>query len=220
VTASVEKAHSNVSDTDRVIAAVDADRTVVRLDSSAKYAVVARGQADAYLRLPTRPTTSSGSGITPPGGRREEAGVRVTDIAGRPLEFSHGAVWSGTAASWSRTPTHTSAHRRHRHARHPVGGSAGSSPAAAQDLARLEQPEHLRDGVGHGLGAVEAEIGRLRRLVGWVTPVKNGIRRRGPLVQLLGVARLADFQGRVHEDLEEGQRALLVDTATARPSSR
>lgn len=91
VTASVEKAHSNVSDTDRVIAAVGADPTVVRLDSSAKYAVVARGQADAYLRLPTRADYveriwDHAAGVVV----AEEAGVRVTDIAGRPLEFGHG----------------------------------------------------------------------------------------------------------------------------------
>ncbi len=91
VTASVEKAHSNVSDTDRVIAAVGADPAVVRLDSSAKYAVVARGQADAYLRLPTRADYveriwDHAAGVVV----AEEAGARVTDIAGRPLEFGHG----------------------------------------------------------------------------------------------------------------------------------
>jgi len=91
VTASVEKAHSSVSDTDRVIAAVGADPHVVRLDSSAKYAVVARGQADAYLRLPTRADYveriwDHAAGVIV----AEEAGARVTDIAGRPLEFGHG----------------------------------------------------------------------------------------------------------------------------------
>ncbi|MBN2197034.1 MAG: hypothetical protein JW751_29790 [Polyangiaceae bacterium] len=91
VTASVEKAHSSVSDTDRVISAVGADPMVVRLDSSAKYAVVARGQADAYLRLPTRADYveriwDHAAGVVV----AEEAGVRVTDILGRPLDFGHG----------------------------------------------------------------------------------------------------------------------------------
>jgi HAL2 family 3'(2'),5'-bisphosphate nucleotidase len=91
VTASVEKAHSSVSDTDRVIAAVRADPAVVRLDSSAKYAVVARGQADAYLRLPTRADYveriwDHAAGVIV----AEEAGVRVTDVTGAELDFAHG----------------------------------------------------------------------------------------------------------------------------------
>lgn len=96
VCASVEKGHSNVSDTDRVLEYIEQKHGVevgepVRLDSQAKYAVVARGQADAYLRLPTRPgyveriwDHAAGCCIAC------EAGAFVTDIFGRVLDFSHG----------------------------------------------------------------------------------------------------------------------------------
>lgn len=96
VCASVEKAHTNVSDTDRVLEYMEQKHGVevgepVRLDSQAKYAVVARGQADAYLRLPTRPgyveriwDHAAGCCIAC------ESGAFVTDIFGRNLDFSHG----------------------------------------------------------------------------------------------------------------------------------
>ena len=62
-----------------------------RMDSQAKYAVVARGEADIYLRLPTRADYrekiwdhAAGALIV------TEAGGVVTDSAGRPLEFRQG----------------------------------------------------------------------------------------------------------------------------------
>lgn len=89
--ASVEKAHSSVSDTDRVIQRTGANPLVVRLDSSAKYAVVARGQADAYLRLPTRKDYveriwdhAAGHVVA------TEAGCIVSDVLGQALDFSRG----------------------------------------------------------------------------------------------------------------------------------
>jgi len=55
------------------------------------YAVVARGQADAYLRMPTSKTYvekiwdhAAGSIIA------TEAGAIVTDITGAALDFTHG----------------------------------------------------------------------------------------------------------------------------------
>jgi len=96
VCASVEKAHSNVSDTDRVLGLIEekgwgTTGEPARLDSQCKYAVVARGQADAYLRLPTKKgyvekiwDHAAGSLIA------EEAGAVVTDIHGEPLDFSRG----------------------------------------------------------------------------------------------------------------------------------
>jgi 3'(2'), 5'-bisphosphate nucleotidase len=63
----------------------------VRIDSQCKYAVVARDQADAYLRLPTRKgyvekiwDHAAGSIIA------TEAGAIVTDVAGQPLDFTRG----------------------------------------------------------------------------------------------------------------------------------
>lgn len=91
VCASVEKAHSNVDDTDRILQHIGEQSDLVRLDSQAKYAVVARGQADAYLRLPTKKgyveriwDHAAGSMIA------AEAGAAVTDIHGHELDFSHG----------------------------------------------------------------------------------------------------------------------------------
>jgi len=95
VCASVEKAHSNVTSTDRILERLTADGIKVghpvRLDSQAKYAVVARGQADAYLRMPTRKDYveriwdhAAGSLVA------SEAGCFVTDIFGNALDFSHG----------------------------------------------------------------------------------------------------------------------------------
>jgi len=91
VCASVEKAHSSVSDMDRILEHIGEPSEPVRLDSQAKYAVVARGQADAYLRLPTRKDYveriwDHAAGALIAG----EAGAYVTDIHGRDLEFSHG----------------------------------------------------------------------------------------------------------------------------------
>ena len=61
------------------------------MDSQAKYGVVARGEAEIYLRMPTRADYrekiwdhAAGALIV------EEAGGTVTDVAGRPLEFHHG----------------------------------------------------------------------------------------------------------------------------------
>ncbi len=88
---SVEKAHSKRSDAARIVEAFGGPAQAVRLDSQCKYAVVARGQADAYLRMPTSRTYvekiwdhAAGSIIA------TEAGAVVTDITGAALDFTHG----------------------------------------------------------------------------------------------------------------------------------
>jgi 3'(2'), 5'-bisphosphate nucleotidase len=95
ICASVEKDHSSANDTDRVLELLEkrgiTSHEPVRLDSQAKYAVVARGQADGYLRLPARRAYvekiwDHAAGALIAG----EAGAQVTDIHGYPLEFSHG----------------------------------------------------------------------------------------------------------------------------------
>jgi 3'(2'), 5'-bisphosphate nucleotidase len=63
----------------------------VRLDSQAKYGVVARGGADIYLRMPTRADYQEkiwdhAGGVLVV----EEAGGRVSDINGAPLDFTLG----------------------------------------------------------------------------------------------------------------------------------
>jgi len=65
----------------------------LRMDSQAKYAVVARGEATIYLRAPSTSEPgyreniwdhAAGSIIA------EEAGGRVTDTLGQPLDFASG----------------------------------------------------------------------------------------------------------------------------------
>jgi 3'(2'), 5'-bisphosphate nucleotidase len=88
---SVEAEHTKHSDTARILETLGARSTPVRLDSQCKYAVVARGQADAYLRLPSRKgyvekiwDHAAGSLIA------AEAGAVVSDVTGAPLDFTHG----------------------------------------------------------------------------------------------------------------------------------
>jgi 3'(2'), 5'-bisphosphate nucleotidase len=68
----------------------------VRLDSQAKYAVVARGDAELYLRLPTRKDYrekiwdhAAGALVV------QEAGGTVTDVRGKPLDFTRGPELAG-----------------------------------------------------------------------------------------------------------------------------
>lgn len=88
---SVESGHSSHDDAAAVAAVLGITAESIRLDSQAKYAIVARGDAEIYMRLPTRANYvekiwdhAAGMLVV------EEAGGRVTDIEGRPLDFTHG----------------------------------------------------------------------------------------------------------------------------------
>jgi 3'(2'), 5'-bisphosphate nucleotidase len=88
---SVESGHSAHGDAAAVAARLGIAAPPVRMDSQAKYGVVARGEAEIYLRMPTRADYhekiwdhAAGALIV------QEAGGTVTDIHGRPLEFHHG----------------------------------------------------------------------------------------------------------------------------------
>ena len=88
---SVESAHSDQSASAIIMRELDPGYTLIRLDSQCKYAVVARGQADIYLRLPSRKgyieriwDHAAGALIA------QEAGCIVSDVLGRPLDFSRG----------------------------------------------------------------------------------------------------------------------------------
>lgn len=92
---SVESEHSKHDTTARIIAALGGHRETARLDSQCKYAVVARGQADAYLRLPTathyvEKIWDHAAGMLV----ATEAGMIVTDICAAPLDFSCGSQLS------------------------------------------------------------------------------------------------------------------------------
>jgi 3'(2'), 5'-bisphosphate nucleotidase len=88
---SVESAHSAHGASADVRKRLGITTDAVRLDSQAKYGVVARGEAEIYLRLPTRQDYrekiwdhAAGALIV------EEAGGRVSDVSGAPLDFTRG----------------------------------------------------------------------------------------------------------------------------------
>jgi 3'(2'), 5'-bisphosphate nucleotidase len=92
---SVESGHSSHGDSERIAQILGVTNPPVRLDSQCKYAVIARGDASIYLRLPTRKDYeekiwdhAAGSIIV------TEAGGTVTDIHGRGLDFSLGRTLS------------------------------------------------------------------------------------------------------------------------------
>jgi len=89
---SVESGHSSHGHSQQIAERLGMTGDPVRLDSQAKYAVVARGEADMYLRLPTRKgyrekIWDHAGGVLVV----QEAGGTVTDVHGRPLEFTHGS---------------------------------------------------------------------------------------------------------------------------------
>ncbi len=88
---SVEAAHSAHGDSARIAERLAIAAEPARLDSQAKYAVVARGEAEAYLRLPRdnkyrEKIWDHGAGVL----CVTEAGGRVTDVPGAALNFALG----------------------------------------------------------------------------------------------------------------------------------
>jgi 3'(2'), 5'-bisphosphate nucleotidase len=88
---SVEAAHSAHGDSARLAKRLAIAAEPARLDSQAKYAVVARGEAEAYLRLPRdnkyrEKIWDHGAGVL----CVTEAGGRVTDVPGADLDFTLG----------------------------------------------------------------------------------------------------------------------------------
>ncbi|MCJ1229511.1 hypothetical protein MMC12_006178 [Toensbergia leucococca] len=88
---SVEAGHSSHGDQAEITKKLGIIRESVRMDSQAKYASIARGAGDLYLRLPTRADYeekiwdhAAGDLIV------REAGGEVTDIKGKRLDFSKG----------------------------------------------------------------------------------------------------------------------------------
>ncbi|UCC86258.1 MAG: 3'(2'),5'-bisphosphate nucleotidase [Anaerolineales bacterium] len=90
---SFEAGHTNHAGHSSLVHALGITQPSLRLDSQAKYGVVARGDAAIYLRLPSPRTPeyreriwdhAAGALIV------EEAGGRVTDALGTDLDFSRG----------------------------------------------------------------------------------------------------------------------------------
>jgi 3'(2'), 5'-bisphosphate nucleotidase len=90
---SVESGHSAHDQSAAILQRLGITSEPVRMDSQAKYGSVARGEADLYLRLPTRAGYEEkiwdhAGGVLVV----EEAGGRVTDLDGQPLDFSAGST--------------------------------------------------------------------------------------------------------------------------------
>lgn len=87
----VESSSSNKDRTARIAELAGIVQAPIRLDSQAKYAVVARGESALYLRHTTDPNYREcvwdhAAGVIV----IEEAGGKVTDLYGQPLNFSLG----------------------------------------------------------------------------------------------------------------------------------
>jgi 3'(2'), 5'-bisphosphate nucleotidase len=88
---SVEAGHTWHESTQAVAKALGTNHPPLRIDSQAKFALVARGDAEIYLRVPVTIGRHERVWDVAPGAILvEEAGGRVTDINGHPLEFQHG----------------------------------------------------------------------------------------------------------------------------------
>lgn len=92
VLGSVESSHGDPRLLRELVDGLGFGGGIVRIDSQVKYAVLARGEAEVYLRPRSRPDWrdnvwdhAAGVAIL------EAAGGRATDTLGAPLDFSHGA---------------------------------------------------------------------------------------------------------------------------------
>jgi 3'(2'), 5'-bisphosphate nucleotidase len=90
---SVEAAHGNQTLQETIARAVGITAPSIRMDSQAKYGTVAAGEAALYLRLPSPKTPDYREKIWDHAAGAiviEEAGGKVTDMHGKPLDFSLG----------------------------------------------------------------------------------------------------------------------------------
>ena len=88
---SVETAHSDVAQLESLLCALGSNVTPLLLDSQAKHVVLAARRADLLLRFPTDPSAHDAVWDHAAGALLvSEAGGRVSDLAGRPLDFSAG----------------------------------------------------------------------------------------------------------------------------------
>ncbi len=93
ITESVESDHADHLTHQRLAQRLNISEPSLRMDSQAKYGILARGEVTLYLRVPSSAEPgykeniwdhAAGSIIA------EEAGGRVTDVLGHPLDFSCG----------------------------------------------------------------------------------------------------------------------------------
>ena len=93
ITESVEPNHADHLTHQRLAEKLNISKSSLKMDSQAKYGILARGEASLYLRVPSTAEPgykeniwdhAAGSIIA------EEAGGKVTDVLGHPLDFSCG----------------------------------------------------------------------------------------------------------------------------------
>ncbi|KAJ3299432.1 hypothetical protein HK104_008938 [Borealophlyctis nickersoniae] len=93
---SVEAGHSSQGEAAQIAKLLGMTGPSVRMDSQCKYGVLSRGDADIYLRLPVSDTYQekiwdhAGGCLLV-----QEAGGTVTDVSGKPLDFSLGRTLKG-----------------------------------------------------------------------------------------------------------------------------
>lgn len=91
---SVESSHGDQERQNKIAQAVGITTESVRVDSQAKYGIVASGKAALYLRLPSPKYPDYRENIWDHAAGAivvEEAGGRVSDLYGKPLNFADGA---------------------------------------------------------------------------------------------------------------------------------
>ncbi len=116
---SVEAAHGDQARQEALAQATGITRPPLRMDSQAKYGAVARGDAALYLRLPSPHAPDYRENIWDHAAGTlivEEAGGRVTDMFGQPLDFAN--------------------HRKMRHNQGVIVSNGALHPAVIQALAQ------------------------------------------------------------------------------------
>jgi 3'(2'), 5'-bisphosphate nucleotidase len=91
---SVESGHGDQAQQAAIAQAAGITQPSLRMDSQAKYAAVAAGQASLYLRLPSPKSPNYREKIWDHAAGVivvEEAGGKVSDMTGKPLDFTQGA---------------------------------------------------------------------------------------------------------------------------------
>jgi len=89
----VESGHSNHGRQSAIANSLGITKDSIRVDSQVKYGILARGDAEIYLRLPSPGTPDYRENIWDHAAGAliaEEAGGIVTDISGAPLDFTAG----------------------------------------------------------------------------------------------------------------------------------
>jgi 3'(2'), 5'-bisphosphate nucleotidase len=93
ITESVEPDHADHLTHQRLAQKLNISKPSLRMDSQAKYGILARGEVTLYLRVPSSAEPGYKENIWDHAAGAiiaEEAGGRVTDVMGRPLDFSSG----------------------------------------------------------------------------------------------------------------------------------